>query len=180
MSEDKHIIWSDYDFDFEDWRDDLAEQYPGLPDSELYEIMKETNAEYLLDERRNLDITLSRPILIIADIGRWDGRLFGYKEIKSGNIKDCLYSDCDYATWFVDRLGDLRCDAVHHDATNHYLYRVYKDNATEAQIDNLKNKIYNNKVTRNDIVRVTKRLGDEIAKVYGWKIHKPLEQSYER
>lgn len=180
MTDDKHIIWSDYNLNFEDWREDLAEQYPGLPESELIDIMYKTNTDYLADERVNLDIQLSRPILIIADIGRWDGRLSGYKEIKSGNIKDCLYSDCDYATWFVDRLGDLRCDAVHHDATNHYLYRVYKDSATESQIDSLKEKIFYNKATRNDIVRITKRLGDEIAKVYGWKIRKPMEQSFER
>lgn len=45
----------------------------------------------------------------------------GYKEIPSGNIRDCLYSDTDYSTWYVDRLGDLRCDAIHHDGTNFYL-----------------------------------------------------------
>jgi hypothetical protein len=25
----------------------------------------------------------------------------------------------------VDKLGDLRCDAIHHDGTNHLLYRTY-------------------------------------------------------
>lgn len=67
-------------------------------------------------------------------------------------------------------LGDLRCDASHHDGTNHYLYRVYKDGVTETQIDNLKDKIYCGKATRADITRVTRRLGDDIAKVYGFSI----------
>ena len=96
----------------------------------------------------------------------------GYKEIESGNIRDCLYSerDIDYSTWYVDKNGDFRCEAIHHDGTNHYLYRVYKDGVSETQIDNLKEKIYYGKATRADITRVTRRLGDDIAKVYGFPI----------
>ena len=94
----------------------------------------------------------------------------GYKEIPSGNIRDCLYSDTDYSTWYVDRLGDLRCDAIHHDGTNHYLYRVYKDSASPSQIELLKEKLYRGTATRADITRVTRRLGDDIAKVYGFCI----------
>ena len=96
----------------------------------------------------------------------------GYKEIESGNIRDCLYTerDIDRATWFVDKNGDFRCEAVHHDGTNYYLYRVYKDGVTDTQIDNLKEKIYHGTATRKDIVRVTRRLGDEIAKVHGFPI----------
>ena len=26
-SEEKHIIWSNYDLDYEDWKDDLEENY---------------------------------------------------------------------------------------------------------------------------------------------------------
>lgn len=133
MTEQKHIIWSS-DPDYEDWRGDLEEQYPELSEQERMELMVEQNNDYLDDERCNLNIQLSRPILLIADIGRWDGRYPGYAEIKSGNIRDCLYSEMDYSTWYVDRLGDLRCDAVHHDGTNHYLYRAYKENVSEAQM----------------------------------------------
>lgn len=73
MTEQKHIIWSS-DPDYEDWRDDLEEQYPELSEQERMELMVEQNNDYLDDERCNLNIQLSRPILLIADIGRWDGR----------------------------------------------------------------------------------------------------------
>ena len=169
MEKTDHIIWSDYYLDLEDWRESLEEEYPGYSDDELTDIMYKTNAVNIEDERYNLDIQLSRPILIIGDLGRWNGRVMGYKEIGSGNIKDCLYSDCDYNTWFVDKYGDLRCEAIHHDGTNHYLYRAYKDGVSEEQIENLKWKIYNGRATRADITRVTRRLGDEIGKVYGWE-----------
>lgn len=172
MNSDKHIIWSNYDLDYENWRDDLEAEYPDMSEEERISLMYEINGNYLDDERANLSIQLSQPILMIADIGRWDGRYSGYGEIKSGKISDCLYSDLDYATWYVDKLGDLRCDAIHHDGTNHYLYRVYKPGVRESQIDLLKEKLYEGKATRADITRITRRLGDEIAKVYGFSIPK--------
>ena len=172
MNSEKHIIWSNYDLDYENWRDDLEAEYPNMSEEERIALMYEINSNYLDDERTNLSIQLSQPILMIADIGRWDGRYSGYGEIKSGKISDCLYSELDYATWYVDKLGDLRCDAIHHDGTNHYLYRVYKPGIRESQIDLLKEKLYEGKATRADITRITRRLGDEIAKVYGFSMPK--------
>ena len=172
--EKRFLIWSNYDLDYDDWREDLEDEYPELSESEREELMYEINGDYLDDERSNLDIQMSRPILVIANLGLWYGNRMGYKEIPSGNIRDCLYSerDIDWSTWYVDQLGDLRCDAIHHDGTNHYLYRVYKDGATETQIDNLLVKIYEGRATRKDITRLTRRLGDDIAAVYGWQIRR--------
>lgn len=172
MSEDRHVIWSNYDLDYEDWRADLEEDYPDLSEDERIALMYEINGDYLDDERVNLNVQLSRPILVIGDLGLWYGRRMGYKEIDSGNIRDCLYSGRDdtYSTWYVDRLGDLYCDAIHHDGTNHYLYRAYKDGVSESQIELLKEKLYRGIATRADITRITRRLGDDIAKVYGFSI----------
>ena len=179
---DRHIIWSNMNLEADYWRDSYKEyvEINGLdddPDDEnkLYEYMVEANDDYLSDERRNLDIQLSQPIIVIGDLGRWNGRVTGYKMIDSGNIKDCLYADTDYTEWYVDKYGDLRADAVHHDGANYYLYRAFKDGVTDTQIENLQDKIYNGKVTRADITRVTKRLGDKIAEVYGFSIQKQSE-----
>jgi len=168
----------------DDWRDSYKEylEINGLdddPDDEnkLYEYMVEANDDYLSDERQNLDIQFSQPIIVIGDLGRWNGRVTGYKMIDSGNIKDCLYADTDYTEWYVDKYGDLRADAVHHDGANYYLYRVLKDGVTDTQIENLQDKIYNGKVTRADITRVTKRLGDKIAEVYGFSIPKQRQSN---
>ena len=103
-----------------------------------------------------------------------------YKDIPSGNIRYCLYADTDYTEWYVDKYGDLRADAIHHDGTNHYLYRVFKEGVSETQMENLRDKIYHGKATRADITRLTRRLGDEIAAVYGFDIPKqrtPQERS---
>ena len=90
-----HIIWSDYHLDLEDWRESLLELYPHYSEDELYEKMYDSNAVNLDDERYNLDIQLSAPILVIGDLGLWNGRRTGYREINSGNVRDCLYSDTD-------------------------------------------------------------------------------------
>ena len=105
MTEEKHLIWSDY-LDYEDWRADLEAEYPELTEYERMALMHEINGGYLDDERANLNIQLDQPILVIADLGLWTGRHMGYKEIESGNIRDCLFSDrdIDYATWYVDKL----------------------------------------------------------------------------
>ena len=168
MTDTDHLIWSNYHIDYEDWREYLEEEFPDLSEDERYLKMLEINNDYLDDERVNLDIQLSQPIIAIADLGLWFGRRCGYKEIQSGNIRDCLYSHYDYTTWYVDKLGDLRCDDVHHDGTNHYLYRVFKDDVSDTQRENLEDKLFRGVATRADITRVTRRLGDEIGKVYGW------------
>ena len=179
MNRDDHRIWSNADLDLDDWRDELQEEAPDASEIELLEMMYERNEEYLQDERINLNIQFEHPILVIGNLGRWNGRVTGYKEIPSGNIKDCLYSDTDYSTWYVDHLGDLRCDAIHHDGTNHYLYRVYKPGVTDVQIDRLKEKIYDGIATRADITRITQRLGDDIGKVYGWSFPRPPKTKQE-
>ena len=90
----EHTIW-DSQPDYADWQDDLAAEYPDMTEDERYERMLDINADYLEDERANLNVTLGMPILLIADIGRWDGRYSGYGVIRSGNIRDCLRSDLD-------------------------------------------------------------------------------------
>ena len=70
----------------------------------------------------------------------------------------------------IMRANKVKHFYIHHDGTNHYLYRTYKDGVSDTQIDNLKEKLYRGTATRADITRITRRLGDEIARVYGFPI----------
>lgn len=175
----KHIIWSDLNLDIDDWRDSYAEflEVNGWNDDSdddyaIYQHMIELNSIYLDDERMNLDIEVSQPIIAIADLGLWNGRFSGYKELNSYNISDCLtgFDSCEYHEWYVDEQGDLRCTAVHHDGRNYVLYRMYRDDVSDDQIDEFLDKIYNGEATQEDIDDVTCRLGDKIAAVYGWDL----------
>ena len=178
---ERHVIWSNVHLDLDDWRSFLTESYPELSGNEdrLYEKMHEVNMEYLNDEWQNLNIQLSQPILVIGDLGFWDGRVRGCKVVASGNIRDCLYSKMDMAEWYVDKNGDLRADAIHHDGTNHYLYRVFKRGVSDAQMARLQERICCGKATRTDITRVTQRLGDSIAAVYGFQIPKQRTRQHD-
>lgn len=62
MKEDRDIIWSNYDLDYEDWRDDLEAEYPDLTEEQRIALMYEINGDYLDDERVNLNIQLSQSI----------------------------------------------------------------------------------------------------------------------
>lgn len=142
MTEDKRIVWTNIDLDPEDWYDDLREQFPDLDENALYEKMWSLNNEYLDDERANFDLYVGSPILVLADLGLWNGRHRGYGEIKSGNLMDCLKTDCKYAEWYVDKDGECASRRIHHDGTNYYRYRRYLPDTTEDEIEVLKEKLY--------------------------------------
>lgn len=171
---ERHIIWSS-EINVDDWAHDIREWYPDddMTDDEIYELAVEENNENLNCERENLNIDVGDEIIAIADLGLWNGRRMGYKLIHSTNIAGCLSGTCgDYVTWYVDSLGDLRCDDTHHDGTNHYLYRAWKDGVSYAQRELLMQKIYCGIATRRDITRLTRKLGTYVADVYGWKVRR--------
>jgi hypothetical protein len=165
----KRIIWSS-DINIEDWKDyreTLEAEGECLDDEQFFNEVIRLNDEYLDDERVNLDKELGNVIICIADLGLWNGRRSAYK-LLGKNISDCLYSDTDSNTWYIDGNGDFCCRAVHHDGVNYYRYRVFRDGITEAQIDNFCDKIFCGTVTPKDVSRYTRRIGPEIAKIYGF------------
>lgn len=177
---EKHVIWSNRDLDLEDWRETLEENYPEMDDYGLTDMMYQANDDNLPDERANLDIQVGGDILAVADLGRWDGRVIGYKLIESGNIKDCLYTNCEYCEWYVDRDGEFRCDESHHDGTNHIYYRKFREGVTEEQKEDLLADIYDHKAKQEDIDRLTDKLGEAIGKVYGWNFPTPKDKDRDR
>lgn len=107
-------------------------------------------------------------LIAIADLGRWNGRFSGYKEVK--NLADVLQSSCDYERVYVDSNGDLRKEESHHDGSNSILYRYWKDGLTDEQKENFMSKIYNGECTQKDITRYTRKAGLGIANAYGWTV----------
>ena len=168
-----YTIWSNEYNVIESIAKDMMEYDDILEWDSAWDQACEVNAEALDDEKRNLDIDVGEEIIIIADLGLWDGRRSGYKELHKTNIADCLTGTCgDYVTWFVDDRGDLMCRDIHHDGTNLYTYRAWKPGVSELQKEKFLEKVYCGKVTRKDITRVTQRIGDKVANKYGWKVRK--------
>ena len=69
----KFEIW-DSRINMDDWKDFIEEkrlEYPGEydDDDKMYDHIIDINGYYLEDERMNLSIQLSNPILVIGDLG---------------------------------------------------------------------------------------------------------------
>lgn len=167
----KRIIWGNRNLNIDDWRDGYEEfleinEYVDAPRDEeaIYDWMVETNNMYLDDERMNLNKNTDGRILVIADLGLWDGRKQGYK-VLSGNIADIFYDDAPLVEWYGDG-HNIRCVASHHDGTNYYEYRVIREG---RNIENLLDAIYNGEeITRKKLNYYTKSLYPYVAKIYGW------------
>lgn len=168
----KHIIWSE-DINLEDWAGYIEEmKSEGVidEDDDGYMVCAELNAMYLDDERCNLNIPIIEGIVVLANLGLWDGRRYGYYEKELHNISDCLYAltrGITYNTWYVDRY-DFKCDEVHHDGCNHYVYRKWKRGLSAEQKQHFLDKVYEGTATQRDITYYTQSLKPYIAKVYGW------------
>ena len=159
------VIWNNNDYD--EWEKSMLTDYPdGVDDlgNQIDYSLYETDCEqYLDDERSNLNIEVDGVIVCFADLGLWDGRRNGAKIIGS-NVRGILYSDRDYIDWYCDRYN-ARCDASHHDGTDHYLYRVAKD---KEQAKRLVDAIAYSDMTEEEFKKATRSLRPYIAKVYGW------------
>ena len=166
---EKRVVWSDIDLDPADWQEMIDELDGNFTDEQINAQIEYENASYLDDERANLNIEVGE-ILVIGDLGRWNGRVNGYKLISSGNISECLTTECDRAEWYVDRDGDLRATMIHHDGTNYLRYRKFRNGISDEDREQLLDDIYNGCASEDEIRKVTCRLGDDIAKVYGWVI----------
>lgn len=169
----KKIIWSNTDLDInDDWKKAYKEfleinELDKDPNDEnaIWDYMIETNDEYLDDERMNLNKNTDGRILVIADLGLWNGRRQGYKII-NGNIANILHDgDANYIEWYGDGYN-IKAIAHHHDGTNYYEYRVIRE---DRNIDNLLNAIYNGeKISRKKLNYYTKSLYPYVAEIYGW------------
>lgn len=168
----KRIIWSNIDLNPEDWRKDYEEvarenewdEDTSDPDN-LWQYMIATHNTYLDDERYNLNKYLDGRILIIADLGLWNGRKQGYKII-DGNISNILYdNDADFIEWYADQYN-IRATAHHHDGTNHYLYREIRE---DRNIQILLDDIYNGReISRSKLNYYTRSIRPYVAEIYGW------------
>ena len=168
----KHIIWSNIDLNVDDWKEAYKEfiemnELDNDPNDEnaIYEYMVETNNQYFDDERINLKQYVDGRILVVADLGLWNGRGQGYKILKQ-DIAEILSDDSDYVEWYGDGYN-IRATAYHHDGTNYYEYRVIRE---DRNIYNLLDDIYSGKeISRHKLNYYTKSLYPYVAKIYGWR-----------
>lgn len=165
----KRIIWSNMDLDIDNWRDGYAEFCeineidPG-DEYDIYNWMEETNAEYLDDERANLNKRLDGNVLIIGDLGLWNGRKNGYK-IARANL-NAIFDIGDDLTEFYADGHEIRATGCHHDGRNYYLFRAARPG---RDLDGLLNALYNGEyISPQKLNYYTRSIYPDIATIYGW------------
>lgn len=163
MDKNKRIIWTNDNYD--EWlKSMLSDMEEGETEDDFdYERYAEDCSFWLDDERANLNEEVEGCIIAFAELGLWDGKHNGAK-IVGTNVKQILNSQCDYVTWFCDRYN-VRCEASHHDGTNHILYRVAKN---REAAERLANRIAYEGMTEEEFRKATRSLRPYIAKVYGF------------
>ena len=118
------------------------------------------------DLEMNCSIYCENPILVIVDVGRWNGRKKAYKIIDSGLLSDIFHlnDSCDYHTYYTDGYNVL-CTAIHHDGVNYYEFREIKndDNITTF-LDNLLTGKYKN--SRRMLNYYTKSILPKFKEIY--------------
>lgn len=167
----KRIIWSNMNINPDDWKDVYKEIAEGNgwdedtdDENNLWNYIDEELDRWIDDERMNLDVPTDGRILVIADLGLWNGRRQGCKII-DGNVKNIFDVSEDYNEYYSDGYN-IRADCMHHDGCNHIEYRVIRE---DRNIRNLLDAIYNGeKITRKKLNYYTKSLEPYVAKVYGW------------
>lgn len=152
-------------------------KYEYLSDEQWNEIAKENNydigdyamrteidCEYFEDELEYVNTLLSNidekeNIVIIGDLGLWNGRVTGYKVI-SNDARDILTSigNDNYPIIKLNNKNELYGEVSHHDGTNYYRFRVWRAGLSDSQKDKFLNLIYNQEVEEKDIVKYTKAL----------------------
>lgn len=120
-----------------------------------------TETDLYLLRSDNRGVVLPENIVVIADLGLWNRRRPACKELGT-SLVDCFYSECDFVTWQIDKKGDLRATCSHHDGTNYYLYRIWKQGLTDIQKSNFLRDIRNGTATNAKISRYTEKIGSYI------------------
>lgn len=164
MMTNKRTIWQDPIYEPDEayegaWEEYLKDNNLTPDDCPLNQFINDEAEAVLEAEQTNLNIEVPNGIVAIANLGLWNGNVRGSNKNYSTNIKDCLHSQCGGYMKFVVEDGEFVAYEAHHDGTNHYRFRKWKDGVTDEQKDEARTE---------DLDELTESLAPTIAKVYGW------------
>lgn len=154
-----HTIWSNLN------TDEALTVSPGVSEEELLQKVISENLAQLAEQRRKLSIKTPGQIIRIGRVA-FNGEIITTVHALDFNISECLFTTEKYAEWFVDSRGDLVARVLHSGDWNVYTYRMMNNGFLTSYLT----KKITDGCSRQYLTAHTKRLGDYIAPVYGWKI----------
>lgn len=166
MKQKIHTIWnSDFDLaDYKDMFDELEANESPVAEEDKYEYVAGLLGDYYEDEKINLgSVRTENSIIVIADIGAWNGRFKGFK-LLDNNIASCLQVMDDDTHFYCDKYN-FRATGHHHDGANHYLFRELRK---EKYLNVVQKKLNDGTLSDKELSRYTKGLRIPVGKIYGW------------
>ena len=155
-------LFKEVEFTEEEWKEeckyyDVEIEYKS---TDYYNYIGDLDYFYLRDLIDQLKIiTENMELIAIADIGRWNGRVLGYKELSTIEEAFTYYDSVEI---YIER-GDLKIRGLHHDGVNYITIRAFKD-IPDQKKENFLDKIYCNNLKKGDISRYTRSLKKELYK----------------
>ena len=165
----KTIYTTEYDFEEakKEYKEcnDITEE---ISDDRVYDFINDTVSMWYEDEKVNLNKEIDTDILAVANMGLWNGRRTGYKEL-SNNLKDIfsVWESCDGLKLYVEK-GNVKGTGYHHDGTNYVTFRKWKDNISDDAKDKVLSALYMGNDATNLLKRYTRSIVKDVAKIYGW------------
>lgn len=119
------------------------------------------------DEEVMLSQTLEEDIVVIADMGLWNGRVTGGKVV--GDNLNCILNSfgCDDVEVYTDSYN-VKSTGYHHDGRNYHLFRMIKPTLSDTQRENFIDKLERGILTDRDITKYTKSLRPYVKEIYGF------------
>ena len=164
----KNMIWSNNPYVMGGYVDDLMAEDPTMDNDLAWATANSVSEDDLYSAKLDLSIPLG-DLIVIADLGLWNGRKKAYKVIPNATLADAItVAEGDYIDWYVED-GEMKIDDVHHDGTNHYLFRTWKDGVDEFHKGLTLTLIDHGFTDKKDLDVDTRPLGADVANVYGWE-----------
>lgn len=152
----------------DDYSEFLKEyNYHKLSEEEQLDICRVQKMFELSALRKDFNIKTDNQLIIIADLGRWNGRIVAYKILGTRNINTIFPTgtSSDIEIYFDGY--NIKAIDRHHDGVNYYEYREIRN---EENIGNLIQRIQTGQpLNRNLINRYTKSIAPEVCKVFNLK-----------
>lgn len=165
----KNMIWSNNAYEMGEIVKDLMENDPEMDDTLAWATANSVSEDDLWNAKLDLDSYVG-DLIVIADLGLWNGRRRAVKVIPNAKLSDAVnVCERDYTDWYVED-GEMKIDDVHHDGTNHYLFRAWKDGVNDDFRRGLALHLFANGFTDAKTLDVdTRPLGKDVADAMGWE-----------
>lgn len=161
------------------WNNDVGSEMDALEkdgffaESEITSEEEKMDAAYehinsvLADEVSNLDVDLEGDIFLIGELQKWNGCGSAYADLETSNIGEAmkkavaLFSENDTIEVFVEDERMMISQLGHDNPVNPsvFEFRVVRPESDYCEIG----------LSREENLKATRRIGDIVANVYGWK-----------